>query len=96
MVVDLWLSETDRLFWATFCPFTSMVSLKVKIFKKKTPRAIVILHQCTNHIMFGCRDISGTGYFGSIFVLLPSPPEFSLLGVRGSPPLTKKLLIPPT
>ena len=59
-----WDMEWDRqnilLFWAIFCPFTSLLTPKIKIGKKTTTGDIIFLHVCTineNHMTFGSWDI---------------------------------------
>ena len=60
-----WDMEWDRqnilLFWAIFCPFTSLLTPKIKIGKKTTTTGdIIFLHVCTineNHMTFGSWDI---------------------------------------
>ena len=50
-----WEEEWDRQnplsFWAIFCPFTLLTTLKIKILKKwkKTPEDIIILHKYTKN-----------------------------------------------
>ena len=46
------------LFWAIFCPFTLLITQKIKIWKiyKKPPGNIILLHMCTInevHMMHG-------------------------------------------
>ena len=67
-------------FWVIFCPFTPLITQKIKILKrrKRTPGDITILNIFTmnnNHTMYGFWDIEHDGdnflSFWTIFVLLP-------------------------
>ena len=60
-----WGTERERQyflsFWATFCPFTTLRTCKVKIFKKmkKATGYVIILHMCTineDHMIYGSWD----------------------------------------
>ena len=49
-------------FWAIFCPFTPLLTPKIKIWntRHKNPGDIIILHMCAineNHMMYGSWDI---------------------------------------
>ena len=72
-------------FWAIFCPFISLTTQKIKIWKnwkqkKKTPEYIIILQICTindNHIMNLSWDM--VRYRHNFLVILDSFLTFSLL-----------------
>ena len=61
-----WDIECDRhnflSFWTIFCPFTLLLTPKIKIcnkFKRKT-RDVILLHLCTineDHMMYGSWDV---------------------------------------
>ena len=49
-------------FWVIFCPFTSLLTTKIKIWNKckKIPGDIILLHMCPinkGHMMYGSWDI---------------------------------------
>ena len=53
-------------FYAIFCSFTPLLTLKIKIWKKckKNPGDIILLHMCTiiqDHMMYGSWDIKCKG-----------------------------------
>ena len=66
MMYASWKMECNRQkflsFWTIFCPFTTQLTPKLKIWKKctKRPRNIILLHMCTineDHVMYGSSDI---------------------------------------
>ena len=72
MVYDSWDIEHNRQnflsFWLIFCPFTTLWTQKIKIFKKlkkktkkKKPGDIIILHMCSaknyDQMMYGSWDM---------------------------------------
>ena len=68
-------------FWATSCPFTSLIAQKIKNIRKmkKTPGDIFILHKCTkthDHRLYHSWDMAGDECnfffsFWATFALLP-------------------------
>ena len=65
MIYGSWNIRCNRQkflsFWAILCPFSPLITWKIKILKlKKTPQDIIILHICTindNHMIYGSSGI---------------------------------------
>ena len=65
MMYASWNMECNRQyilsFWAIFCPFTPIITWKIKTLKKQNkPGYIIILHLCTTnniHMMYGSWDM---------------------------------------
>ena len=61
MIPEIW-SESGRIFWVIFWPFSTLTNQKTKNLKlkKKTPGDIIPLHICTindNYMMYGSWDM---------------------------------------
>ena len=73
MLSDVWSVTNNFLsFWTIVCPFTSLLTPKIKIWKKckKIRGRIILLHKFTlneGHMMYGSWDLRRNGQF---FVIL--------------------------
>ena len=86
-----WDMGCDRhlSFWATFYPFTQLLTLKIKIWTKwkKNPGDIILLHLCTineNHMMYGSWEVVAqrTEFFVILGHFLPFDPHLTTRKIK--------------